>query len=70
MIFNVTTEDKDEREVFITGNFNKWNPKDLQFQLKKNKDDSYSIDINNQLLPENIEYKYTGQQGCKQYTGS
>ena len=59
MIFNVTTEDKDEREVFITGNFNKWNPKDLQFQLKKNKDDSYSIDINNQLLPENIEYKFT-----------
>lgn len=59
MIFNVTTEDNDDRPVFITGNFNKWNPKDLQFVLTKNLDDSYTIDIENEILPENIEYKFT-----------
>lgn len=59
MIFNVTTEDKDERPVFITGNFNKWNPKDLQFLLTKNLDNSFTIDIDDELLPEKIEYKFT-----------
>jgi predicted alpha/beta superfamily hydrolase len=59
MIFNVTTTDKDERPVYITGNFNKWNPRDPNFQLTKNDDDSFKIEINNDILPENIEYKFT-----------
>ncbi|WP_262708335.1 hypothetical protein [Chryseobacterium sp. CH21] len=35
MRFELYTEEKDDRPVFITGNFNSWNPKDYNFQLKK-----------------------------------
>ncbi|MFC6268522.1 alpha/beta hydrolase [Frigoriflavimonas asaccharolytica] len=59
MIFNLTTIDQDERPVYITGNFNKWNPKDAAFQLTKNNDESYSIEIDDDLLPEKIEFKFT-----------
>lgn len=59
MIFNVTTEVDDDRPLFITGNFNKWNPKDSPFLLSKSPEGTYSIDIEDALLPENIEYKFT-----------
>lgn len=59
MIFNIATEDQDDRPVYITGNFNNWNPKDQQFQLSKNIDETYSIEIDNDLLPDKVEYKFT-----------
>jgi predicted alpha/beta superfamily hydrolase len=59
MLFNLQTNDEDERAIYITGNFNSWNPKDEKFKLKKNIDFNYSIEINDELLFENIEYKFT-----------
>ncbi|MDV7696176.1 alpha/beta hydrolase-fold protein [Chryseobacterium soli] len=59
MTFELYTEESDDRTVYITGNFNNWNPRDPGFQLKKLDPNSYSIDIDSQLLPDHIEYKFT-----------
>jgi len=59
MTFELYTEESDDRTVYITGNFNSWNPRDPRFQLKKLDPNSYSIDIDSQLLPDQIEYKFT-----------
>ncbi|WP_228447787.1 alpha/beta hydrolase [Chryseobacterium sp. KBW03] len=59
MRFELYTEEKDDRPVFITGNFNNWNPKDYNFQLKQEDSLHYFIEIEDQLLPEDIEYKFT-----------
>ncbi|WP_404985701.1 alpha/beta hydrolase [Chryseobacterium sp. M5] len=59
MKFTLNTAEKDNRPIFITGNFNKWNPKDHDFQLKILNENTYSIDIEDQLLGDDIEYKFT-----------
>ncbi len=60
MKFILKSNEDDERPVYITGNFNKWNPRDLKFELKKtDKKNIYSIDIDDDKLPGNIEYKFT-----------
>lgn len=59
MRFNVSTEAVDDREIYITGNFNKWNPKDHAFQLKQSDHDTFFIEIDDEILPEKIEYKFT-----------
>lgn len=59
MNFTITSDEDDERPVYITGNFNKWNPRDLAFELKPLGKNTYSIDISEEDLPEIIEYKYT-----------
>ncbi|MCD0455353.1 carbohydrate esterase [Chryseobacterium sp. LC2016-27] len=59
MKFTLNTAEKDNRPIFITGNFNKWNPKDHGFQLKILDENTYSIDIEDQLLGDDIEYKFT-----------
>ena len=59
MNFTITSDEDDERPVYITGNFNKWNPRDLAFELKPLGKNTYSIDISEEDLPETIEYKYT-----------
>ncbi|MDY0930344.1 alpha/beta hydrolase [Chryseobacterium sp. CFBP8996] len=59
MKFTLNTAEKDNRPIFITGNFNKWNPKDYNFQLQISEENTYSIDIEDQVLPDNIEYKFT-----------
>jgi predicted alpha/beta superfamily hydrolase len=59
MKFTLNTAEKDSRPIFITGNFNKWNPKDHGFQLKILDENTYSIDIEDQLLGDDIEYKFT-----------
>jgi predicted alpha/beta superfamily hydrolase len=59
MTFELYTEESDDRTVYITGNFNNWNPRDIGFQLKKLDPNSYSIDIDSELLPDHIEYKFT-----------
>ena len=59
MNFTITSDEDGERPVYITGNFNKWNPRDLAFELKPLGKNTYSIDISEEDLPETIEYKYT-----------
>lgn len=59
MKFTLNTAEKDSRPIFITGNFNKWNPKDHHFQLTILDENTYSIDIEDQLLGDDIEYKFT-----------
>lgn len=59
MKFTLNTAEKDNRPIFITGNFNKWNPKDYDFQLTILNENTYSIDIEDQLLDDDIEYKFT-----------
>ncbi|WP_209390179.1 alpha/beta hydrolase [Chryseobacterium sp. RR2-3-20] len=59
MKFILKTAENDARPVFITGNFNNWNPKDYKFQLEKSEDNTYNITIDNNLLPEIIDYKFT-----------
>lgn len=59
MRFELYTAEIDNRPVFITGNFNSWNPKDYHFQLKQIDPSSYFIEIEDQLLPDDIDYKFT-----------
>lgn len=59
MEFFLTSEDNDDRPIFITGNFNKWNPKDSKFRLEKVDDKNYHINIPDELLNDEIEYKFT-----------
>lgn len=59
MEFFLETEELDNRPIYITGNFNKWNPKNPQFQLKEIDKGKYFIKIEDALLPELIEFKFT-----------
>ncbi|WP_449397939.1 alpha/beta hydrolase-fold protein [Chryseobacterium wanjuense] len=59
MRFELYSEEIDDRTVYITGNFNNWNPKDYTFQLKRLDPNNYCIEINDEILPDVIEYKFT-----------
>ena len=59
MQFTLKSLEDDDRPVYITGNFNKWNPRDQNFILTETIKNTYSIDIENINLPEIIEYKFT-----------
>jgi predicted alpha/beta superfamily hydrolase len=59
MKFTIISNEDDDRPVFITGNFNKWNPKDATFVLKNLDNHTYTIEIDDEQLPAIIEYKYT-----------
>ena len=59
MKFTLTTSDTDGREIYICGNFNQWKPKDPLFKLNMKFADVFEIDIDDQILPEKIEYKFT-----------
>lgn len=59
MKFIIKSDEDDDRPVFITGNFNKWNPRDPDFELKEIGENTYSIDIPDEKLPDEIEYKFT-----------
>lgn len=59
MRFELYSEEIDDRTVYITGNFNNWNPKDYNFQLKPLDPNNYYIEINDEILPDVIEYKFT-----------
>jgi len=58
MKFNLKTNDEDERPIYITGNFNAWNPRDPQYKLSSKGNDHF-IKIDDKNLPLAIEYKYT-----------
>lgn len=59
MIFNLETSEQDPRKVYITGNFNQWNPREDLFEMQKTGDSHYTIEIEDRLLPEHIEFKFT-----------
>lgn len=59
MLFNLETEEEDGRPIYLTGNFNKWNPKDENYKLSKTESGGYFIEIDDQILPPKIEYKFT-----------
>ena len=35
MKFYLTTDEKDERPIYLTGNFNKWNPRDADYIMEE-----------------------------------
>ncbi|WP_228448371.1 MULTISPECIES: alpha/beta hydrolase-fold protein [unclassified Chryseobacterium] len=59
MRFELYTDEKDDRPVFITGNFNNWNPKDYYYQLQQSDSLHYFIEIEDEKLADDIEYKFT-----------
>ncbi|MFC4382206.1 alpha/beta hydrolase-fold protein [Chryseobacterium bernardetii] len=59
MRFELYTDEKDDRPVFITGNFNNWNPKDDQYKLQQSDASHYFIEIEDEKLADEIEYKFT-----------
>lgn len=59
MRFELYTDEKDDRPVFITGNFNNWNPKDDNYQLQQSDSLHYFIEIEDEKLADDIEYKFT-----------
>lgn len=59
MKFELYTEESDDRPIYITGNFNKWNPKDYSYQLTQLDPHRYFIEIDDQILPPVVEYKFT-----------
>lgn len=59
MRFELYTDEKDDRPVFITGNFNSWNPRDYDYKLQQSDSRHYFIEIGDEKLPDEIEYKFT-----------
>jgi predicted alpha/beta superfamily hydrolase len=59
MRFELYTKESDDRAIYITGNFNNWNPKDSGYQLTKLDSENYFIEIEDAILPDIIEYKFT-----------
>jgi len=59
MKFTIVSNEDDDRPVFITGNFNQWNPRDKNFELSKTEENTYTIEIEDKKLPKLIEYKYS-----------
>ena len=55
MKFTIISNEDDDRPVFITGNFNKWNPKDATYVLKKHDNNTYTIEIDDEQINEKIE---------------
>ncbi len=59
MKFQLESLSNDERDIYITGNFNAWNPKDPRFILNRVNESLYEISISDRILKESIEYKFT-----------
>ena len=59
MKFYLTTDEIDERPVYITGTFNQWDPRDETFVMKLQEDGTYFLEIPDKQLRGKIQYKYT-----------
>lgn len=59
MRFELYTEESDDRTIYITGNFNNWNPRDYNYQLKQLDQNNYFVEIDSEILPDTVEYKFT-----------
>jgi hypothetical protein len=53
MKFYLRSAEIDERPIYITGNFNDWNPRDPNYVLEKDEkiEDLYFIEIKDENLP-------------------
>lgn len=56
LCFSYKPEKKPERNVFLTGGFNGWQPDDPKFELKEGKDGVWSVTVT--LDPGKYEYKF------------
>ncbi len=59
MKFNLISAENDDRPIYITGNFNDWDPRDDDFKLETVDLVNFNIEISDHLLPDSIEYKFT-----------
>ncbi len=59
MKFILHTPIDDDREVYITGNFNDWNPEDPHYKMTKTSSGEYEIEIPNAQLAKEVQYKFT-----------
>lgn len=59
MIFTLQSDEADERPVYLTGNFNRWDPRDAAYQMNPAGTNRYELEVDNEVLPERIEYKFT-----------
>ncbi|MBW8358253.1 MAG: carbohydrate esterase [Weeksellaceae bacterium] len=59
MNFHLNSSEIDARPIYITGNFNDWDPRDEDFVLQQIDEENYFIEIPDHRLTEKIEYKYT-----------
>ncbi len=59
MKFYLTTDEKDSRPVYLTGTFNKWDPRDETFMMQLQEDGTYFLEIPDKKLRGKIEYKFT-----------
>ncbi len=59
MKFTLYSLEDDDRPVYITGNFNEWNPRDAQYELTLVGPNTYEIVIDDAVLSGSIEYKFT-----------
>lgn len=56
----LTTLTKEDRPIFLAGNFNGWNSSDPAYQLQQIKEGKYFFEFKNlDALPQPLEYKYT-----------
>jgi predicted alpha/beta superfamily hydrolase len=59
-IIKLTSLEQDDRPVFIAGNFNEWNPKHPDFEMKKTGDNSYEFALDlTHWKKKKIKYKFT-----------
>jgi predicted alpha/beta superfamily hydrolase len=57
---NLKTFIPEHTQVYLTGNFNKWNPADSAFKMTRVSEDAFEFTFDDTSdLPELIEYKYT-----------
>ena len=59
MEFFLTTPENDSRKIYITGNFTDWNPQNNHFVMDQLDKGVYYFKIDDDLLPDLIEYKFT-----------
>jgi predicted alpha/beta superfamily hydrolase len=61
-LHSISDRNTDERPVYLSGNFNDWNPADEQYRMDADEDDlhHYSLSFNElEELPDTLEYKFT-----------
>ena len=59
MKFYLTTDEIDERPIYLTGSFNSWDPRHSDYIMELQEDGRYLIEIPDRYLKGKIEYKFT-----------
>ena len=59
MKFYLTTDEIDERPIYLTGSFNNWDPRHSDYIMELQEDGRYLIEIPDRYLKGKIEYKFT-----------